>query len=265
MVERAGYVNPALSRRLPPPEAWIEPERWIDLSTGLPNKKRALIPVEYADGLIDIDAFISSISSTLFKEEYEWPYNPRDPQTRPDDHHFYFTKNEYDPLFHKGDDRPQVFRELPINLGRVPRQFHNVIHDFTEKPKMPDDTLMHDYIRTYHLAHAAFKNLYTSAKSTLYAMGQFPARRQTIAKNLITPKYGNDLIGEEILRRRFSKHFSNYERAVDHYLETEGKEIVYKEHETLKVTRPQVVVRKIGSVVSQKSIVITLGVAQKAA
>lgn len=265
MSEGAGTEAAALSRRLPPIEAWKDPEQWLDFSTGLSKKGVDLIPVDYKAGLVDIDTFVSTVASTLFRSDYEWQFNPKDIQTRPDDHHFYFTKNEYDPRFHNGDDRPQQFRELPVNLGRVPRQFHNALHDFTEKPLMPDDELMHDYIQTYHLAHTAFKNLYVSAKLTLDAMGLFPVRRETVARKLIVPKYDDDAIGEEILRRRFKKHFAHYERAVDHYLETEGKEIVYKEHETLKVTRPQVVVRKIGSVVNRRSVVICLDTLPRAA
>jgi len=265
MIERARITDAAPSRRLPPFEAWKDPEEWLDLHTGLPKRHTEKIPVPYKDGLVDIDTFVGTISSTLFSPDYEWPFNPHDIQTRPDDHHFYFTKNEYDPLYHDGNEIPQQFRELPINLGRVPRQFHNVIHDLTEKPRMPDAELMHDYIRQYHLAHAAFKNLYISAKQTLDAMGLFPARRETVARKLLIPKYDDDAIGEEVLRLQFRKHFSNYERAVEQYMETEGKEIVYKEHETLKVTRPQVVVRKVGAVVSRRSVLIRLAADNKTA
>jgi hypothetical protein len=258
MDERACIDDAAHSRRLPPLEAWKDPEQWINIDTGLAKPNINLIPVIYKNGLIDIDAFVTDVYTTLFKSTYEWLFNPRDVQTRPDDHHFYFTKNEYDPLFHHGDTIPQDFRELAVNLGRVPRQFHNVFHDFTEKPIMPDRQVMHDYTQSYRLAHAAFKNLYISAKLTLDAMGQFPVRRQTVANKRLIPKYEDDAIGEAVLRRGFRKHFANYERAVDQYFETEGKEIVYKEHEKLKVTRPQVVVRKIGGVVNRRSVVIQL-------
>jgi hypothetical protein len=258
MAERVISNDTALSRRLPPFEAWKDPEQWLDLNTGLVKPNIDLIPVEYEDGLVAIDSFVTNITSTLFRPEYEWQFQPKDVQTRPDDHHFYFTRNEYEPDVHDGDDVPQRFRELAVNLGRVPRQFHNTIHDLTEKPVMPDREVMHDFVQSYHLAHTAFKNLYISAKLTLDAMGLFPARRETVAKKLLIPKFDDDAIGEAILRQRFKKHFSNYERAVDQYLETEGKEIVYKEHETLKVTRPQVVVRKIGAVVNRRSVVLRL-------
>jgi hypothetical protein len=258
MAERVISNDITLSRRLPPLEAWKDPEQWLNLDKGLAKPGIDLIPVDYKDGLINIDTFVSTISTTLFKPGYEWHLNPHDAETRPDDHHVYFTRNEYDPKFHDGDERPRQFRELPVNLGRVPRQFHNTIHDFAEKPDMPDAGLLHDYLVSYHLAHAAFKNLYVSAKLTLDAMGRFPTRRGVVANRSITPKYDDDAIGEAILRQRFKKHFSNYEKAVDQYLETEGKEIVYKEHETLKVTRPQVVVRKIGTVVNRRSVIMRL-------
>lgn len=258
MIERAIGNDIARSRHFPPLEAWKEPEQWLNLDTGLAKRGIDLIPVEYKDGLVDIDAFVSTISTTLFKPGYEWQFNPRDAQTRTDDHHFYFTRHDYDPRSHDGDDRPQQFRELPVNLGRVPRQFHNALHTFAEKPVMPDEALMHDFIYSYNLAHTAFKNLYISARLTLDAMGQFPTRRQMVANKLLIPKYDDDAIGEAILRRRFKKHFSNYERVVEQYMETEGKEIVYKEYETVKVTRPQVVVRKIGAVVNRRSVVLRL-------
>jgi hypothetical protein len=258
MTKRANGNETEHSRRLPPINAWNDPEKWLDLNTGLVKKGIELIPVEYKDGFVDIDTFVTNISSTLFKPGYEWRYAPGDVQSRPDDHHFYFTKNEYDPLLHEGDDTPQLFRDLPVNLGRVPRQFHNAVHDLTEKPNMPEYAAMHDYLQAYQLAHSAFRNLYITAKLTLDAMGRFPVRRDTVAKRLLIPKHHDDEIGEDILRQRFKKHFSNYERAVDQYLGTEGKEIVYKQHETLKVTRPSVVVRKIGSVVSRRAVTISL-------
>jgi hypothetical protein len=246
------------SRRYPPPEAWVDPERWLDLGTGLAKGKAERLPVPYANGLIDIDVFISSVSSELFQPSYKWPYTPNYSETRPDNHHFYYTSRDYKPDHYGGDERPEIFRQLPVNIGRMPRQFHNAIHDFTDKPDVPNEELMHDYIHSYSLAHMAFKNLYISAKHTLDAMGLFPVRRQNIVGGLVTPKHHDDAIGEEILRQRFKKHFSSYQRAVESYLETEDKQIFYKEHETLKVTRPQIVVRKIGAVVSRRSVGLRL-------
>jgi len=265
MYERAHSDSAAPSRRLPPLEAWRDPEQWLDMDTGLPKPDVDKIPVIYKDGLIDIDGFVSSVSQTLFHPDYEWQFNPRDLQTRPDDHHFYFTRSDYEPDNNEGSEIPHQFRELPVNLGRVPRQFHNAVHKFTEKPVMPDEELMHDFTQSYYLAHTAFKNLYVSAKLTLDAMRLFPLRRESIARRLLVPKYEDDMIGEEILRTRFKKHFANYELAVEQFLDTEGKELVYKEHETLKVNRPQVVVRKIGAVVSRKSVVIRLDSLSQAA
>jgi len=247
------------SRRLPPAEAWNDPDQWFDIHTGLAHPRTEKMPMIYTDGFVDIDALVDNAQATLFRPDYEWKFNARDYQTKPDNHHFYFTAREYSPLFNNGNTIPSEFRELPVNMGRIPRQFHNVLHDFYEQPVMPPMEQMHDYITSYQLAHTAFKRLYLSAQQTLQAMALFPQRRELVASHGISPKFDDDRIGEEVLRRTFGKHFSSYNRALEHYYETEGKEIIYKDHESIKVTRPQVVVRKMGSIVNRRSVTLAIG------
>jgi len=247
------------SPSLPPLEAWKDPEAWLDLKTGLPKQGRTLleVPTDSRD-FIKIDELTALVKTTLFKDEFEWKHDPANRETRSDDHHFYFTAEEYGLVANNGNAIPRTFRELSPNIGRMPRQFHNAIHAFTEKPAMPSMDNMYDYIRSYQLAHAAFKRLYLTANETVTVMGSFAQRRRSVAQGLVKPKDELDSIGEEILKSTFRRHFSRYSDAVEQFKETEGKEIVYKEHEALKVTRPTLVARKMGAIVNRKAVIIRL-------
>lgn len=257
-VERFGHDD-QYSPSLPPFEAWKRPEKWLNLDTGLPKRNIDKIepPVDER-GFIDIDAFVPLVQSTFFVDDYEWPYDPQNYETRTDDHHFYFDAYMYGKTMNFGDDTAKKFRELPPNVGRMPRQFHNTIHALTERPYMPDRDEMYDYVRSYQLANLAFKRLYRAAHKTVNIMGSFTVRRQNVAEGLVTPSDDDDSIAEEILRMSFKRHFNEYSDAVERFKETEGKEIVYKDHEAIKVTRPIIVARKIGAIVNRKSVTINL-------
>jgi len=247
------------SPSLPPVHAWKEPERWLNLDTGRPKDGIELMPVPIDErGFVKIDQFIANMTSELFVDGYEWPRDPLNTETRTDNHHFYFEAHEYSRLMNNGDDIPKQFRELATNVGRMPRQFHNAVHAFAEKPAMPERDAMHDYIRSYKLAHAAFKRLYVTAHETVNTMGLFSLRRLSVAEGRIVPQDELDSVGEDFLKTTFHRHFTRYSDAVERFRDTEGKEIVYRDHETIKVSRPAVVARKFGAIVNRKAIQIKL-------
>lgn len=249
------------SPALPPLEAWKDPEAWLDMKTGLPKTTISLIPPVLDErGFVVIDAFVDRIESELFHDGIAWSRDLQNYETRTDDHHFYFTEEEYSRAANNGNEIPKRFRELPINIGRMQRQRHNVIHAFAEKPAMPKTEDMRDYIRTYNMAHMAFKRLYVTANETVSLMSSFTQRRTSIANKLVIPSDDDDRVGEEYLKSTFSRHYDRYTEAVEIFKETENKDIFYKGHEAIKITRPTVVARKFGSIVSRKVVVIDRGI-----
>jgi len=251
------------SPSLPPLEAWKDPEAWLDLKTGLPKKgieKLQLIPGETLDdrGFVKIDELVDYVMRTLFRDDYNWRFDPTNFDSRFDNHHFYYNAAEYEPGVNNGILVPRQFRETPTNIGRMRRPVHNTFHAFVQKPRMPDVEAMHEYNMSYQLAHAAFKRLYLAAHETVNVMGSFSSRRQSIASGAVTPKDEYDSFAEEFLRTNFNRNFTRYSGEVERFRDTQGKEIVYKEHEAIKVTRPIVVVRKMGAIVNRKAVVVRL-------
>jgi len=145
------------SRRLPPLEAWKRPDKWVDLSTGLPRRDVSRLVLDTDErGLVNPHQVMEHVTDVFFWRDYDWPFDPDDQQTRPDDHHFYYDRKLYTAPISFGDEIPKQFRELPVSIGRMPRQLHNAIHDFTLPPLQPERQVMKDYVDSYELARTAF-------------------------------------------------------------------------------------------------------------
>ncbi|MDB5180746.1 MAG: hypothetical protein JWO54_506, partial [Candidatus Saccharibacteria bacterium] len=245
----------ARSRRLPPPEAWKKPDKWIDLSTGLPKLDVPKLVFETDDrGFINTDDVVEQVEDMFFWKDYDWPFNLNDPETAPDDHHFYFTEAEYSPRQNNGSYIPSAFRELPTVIGRMPRQFHNVFHDFTVKPCMPYMEAMEEYHSSYKLAHRAFKNLITSAKNTSQASHRFTLRQRALHEGRIVPSDPDDVVVKEMMRDFFSKHFDAYSRSIDEVMTLPERMLILPNLEGIPQQKPHLVVKKIGKYMVQSSI-----------
>lgn len=244
---------------LPPFEAWKEPEKYLAYKDGRLKKSIPKIEIPADDrGFVKIDEFIKTVTTELFHPDFEWKYTKGDLTTQPDEHHFYYFDEMYKPRNNDGSKIPSQFRALPIHIGWMPRQFHNVLHAVTERPEMPQMDDMEEFLQSYLIAHSAFKRLFITAKNTVEAAQMFPILRSRYQTGTVKPKDEDDSIGEAYMRDFFARHYKSYSDAIDEYYETERKEIVYQEHEGLKVTRPQLVVRKLGQVVNRKHVVIRL-------
>lgn len=243
------------TRRLPPAEAWNEPEKWIDTETGLalPGVKKIILPTDDRR-FVKTDAAVEYVLDTLFKTGYEWNFDYDDPETRPDEHHFYYERADYSSRANNGSLVPYKFRRLPTLIGRMPRQLHNAFHDLTVRPEIPEIEAMQNYIDAYALAYNAFKNLFDTAKITVEAMKMFPQRRQDVALGRVIPKTEDDYIGEEYMRSFFKEHFSAYSDAVDAFIATENKDIIYPDYSSIEKAKPHQVVSKLGRVVSRTCI-----------
>jgi hypothetical protein len=243
------------SRRLPPLEAWKQPDKWVDVQTGLPKPFISKLVLETDDrGFIDPDRVVEHIEDVFFWKDYDWPFESDDLETAPDDHHFYHTSYEYSPRMNNGSKVPKQFRELPTVIGRMPRQFHNVIHDFTRKPDIPDVDAKQEYVKSYLLAHAAFKNLIMTAKNTTKASQMFSQRQQAIMSGAVVPADLGDIVAKEMMKDFFSKHFNAYSRSIDRFLITPESSLVVPDIQLNKTEKPHLLLRKMGKYALRSSI-----------
>ena len=232
------------SPHLPPVEAWKEPERWINTSTGrpLPDSERIILPVDDR-GIIKTDEAVSFVKELLFHEDYDWSRGAG--RVTGDIHHFYHPGARYSPAQHDGDETAMVFRETPTLMGRMPRQFHDALHDFTLPLRMPDREVMYEYRQSYLLAHQAFLSLIQHAKGTTDASRQFQVRRRSLELGHVIPKEPTDQIAQEILRDSFSKHFSRYTETVDMVREFQKEGMLYVDVPEHAYSRPHLVATKL--------------------
>lgn len=261
MSERHATNRGGVSRRLPPPEAWKKYDQWVRPETGTVRRKKSWHKLELPTddrGFVMPAQAVAYINETLFWDDYDWPYDANDPQTRPDQHHFAYERTDYEPKEHAGSLVPRTFRELPTMIGRMPRQFHNTIHDLTQKPPMPELDAMREYVSNYQLARVAFQRLIDQANQTLKATATIEARRRDIRQNperLDGRVY--DEIGEAFIRSNFDKYFQSYHAAVKHFLGENYHAVrFYQQLGSVSEVRPgdfrypAKVIKKIGSLAS---------------
>jgi hypothetical protein len=94
-----------ISRRLPPPDAWKRPDKWLDLSTGLVRRDAPRLVLPSDDrGMLRPDEVVEVINEMYFWGDYDWPYEPSDAETKPDAHHFYHYKRWYSADENGGSD-----------------------------------------------------------------------------------------------------------------------------------------------------------------
>ena len=254
MSER-GTPRTTRSRRLPPLEAWKEPDKWIDLSTGLAKPYSSKLIFDTDDrGFLNPDQVVEQVEERFFWKDYDWPYTVGDQETEPDDHHFYYYESDYSPEHHNGSRVPNRFRELPTVIGTMPRQFHNTIHDFTNPPEMPDMEAMAEYYKSYALARQAFLNLIESAKNTSQASQMFAQRQRTLASGKVEPRVHDDIVAQEFMREFFSKHFTAYSRSVEQVMMLSQSLLIVPHVEEIPHYKPHMVVRKLGKYVARNTI-----------
>lgn len=243
------------SRRLPPPEAWKKPDRYVDLSTGLalPYRSQLVLPVDDR-GFVKIDAAIEEVKDHFFWNDYDWPYTPGDPETAPDEHHFYYDEADYSPATNGGSYVPLKFRTQPTHIGSMPRQFHNMLHDFTARPEKPEIEEMAQNVDAYKLALQALRKLYESAKETVAIERRFASRRQSLQNGTIKPHSSDDQIGQDFLRSAFAVHFRSYSDAVDIFRRTDAKELVHGSVASIEVARRKHVATHLGKFISRQHI-----------
>jgi len=234
--------NSEYSRRLPPPEAWKHPDRWLDPETHKARhdaSKLYLYPDDRA--FLMPDSAIRQVKEAFFWDDYDWPFDPNDPETRPDDHHMHYERKLYHPDLYEGDTAAHDCRETPAMIARLPRQFHNAIHDLTMMPSVPERDAMREFADSYSLAQQIFSRLYSAARLAL----------------LVSEKFNLDQnVDEDILRTTFARHFVRYSAAVDEFneLPTSAKTNLDMRLAEARLSTPTFVVRKLGAIANRGSI-----------
>lgn len=256
-------TSPEYSRRLPPPEAWKNPSKWLDLSTGLPRAdvSRLVLPTDHY-GFIKPDEALEYTLDYFFWNDYEWSYDSRDPETAPDKHHFQHRASAYAPEHFGGDTVPSKVREIAPHIGLIPRQIHCVLHDYTAEPELPSLEDMHARYDAFLLASRAFKRLINSAKSVSNASSMFNRRAESIRTGAIMPHDPNDVVAQEMMVDFFKRHFTEYGSAVENFIKLEGHTDLPKVEDKTLFEKPHLVVRRLGKYASRSHINLPI---QKAA
>jgi hypothetical protein len=243
-----------LSRRLPPLEAWRQPDKWLDLSTGRlrRDKRNQPHPVD-SRGLVNIQDVIDELKD-LFWSDFALDYDPSHPELKSDNHHIYFTKSDYRPINNDDSLIPYFFREEPSNLAHIHRQVHNAWHDLFDKPAKPPQRLMKEEIEQRGVARDALINLVRAAKHTTEFYSAFPMRRDDIARHPERISYReNDTIAEEYLRNKFKARYSYYRSALEEFRDTPQRSVVYPDLMEIG-DKPKVVAAKLGALATRHSI-----------
>jgi hypothetical protein len=203
--------------------------------------------------LVDVPALITKAKS-LIHPEYEWP-------AELSRHHFYYYANLYPYL--REPWNPERFRELPIHIGLMPRQFENFIHVFSIHPPVPDREVMQYRLDAWDVA----RNLFTSARQTIQWEKRARRRREfmnrrlqaLLLKNpsLVEEGFdGSDKISEEIIHEAFERNFRGFE------LHMQRNSLIPEEHRLIPYSEsPRVVASSLGELIVPRAIRLTNAVA----
>lgn len=248
-------IDRPLSRRLPPIDAWREPDKWLNLSTGLVKKemRNSLLYPADSRGLAQPDAALAEFHSLLW-DDYTPTIDQSDPELKCDNHHLYYPRADYKPENNNDSLIPYFFREQSSNLIEIHRPDHNGWHDVFKPLSIPSQQVMTEVLEDNYNSRQIIKLAIHVAQHTVQFQSQFEARRNDILQN--PDRIGDrayDEIGEEFLRRKFD---ARHARLKDLMLQLEDMpylKLFYPDTSVLR-KRPAVVAAKLGKVVTRRSV-----------
>ena len=244
-----------MSRRLPPVDAWREPAKWLDLSTGLAKKEvRNRVPYP-ADGrgFAQPDVALAEFQALLW-DDYAPVIDQNDPELKTDNHHIYYPRASYRPQNNNDSLIPYFFREQSSNLIEIHRPTHNGLHDLFQYPSMPSQNLMAEELEENSSSRQTMLLAIYVARHTVEFQQLFTARRNDIALN--PERIGNqeyDEIGEEFLRRKFDARHTHLKDLLGQLEEMPYFNLFFPDTSILH-KRPAVVAAKLGEVVARRSV-----------
>ena len=254
-MRRGDRAEQPLSRRLPPIEAWRQPDKWLDLSTGLAKKEirnRLPYPAD-ARGLAQPDVALAQFKSLLW-DDYVPLIDQSDPELKTDNHHIYYPRASYRPQNNSDSLIPYFFREQSSNLIEIHRPIHNGQHDLFRYPDMPSQRVMAEELEESRNSRQTMLLAMHVARHTIEFQQLFTARRNDIALN--PGRIGNqeyDEIGEEFLRRKFDAHHSHLKDLLGQLEDMPYFNLFFPDASVLR-KRPAVVAAKLGEVVARRSV-----------
>lgn len=241
---------------LPPREAWKQPDSWVYIPVGSDRThiKRSItklrMPIDDR-GFVKIEEAIAKVKD-LFWEDYDWPITAE--HLKPDIHHFYTDGEYYKPKYWDGDTTAFIFRELPVNKGKMFRSYHNVWHSVMNTVTIPPRENMAAQIEGWRVA----VELFSAAVETVEGRGWFHARREDIRKNPSRLSRGRtyDEIGEEYLLSNFQSNFGRYAVALDQFntAREQGLELPQVVSIDKQKPRPDHVIAKFGKIMRQQCV-----------
>ena len=248
-------IDRPLSRRLPPIDAWRQPDKWLDPHTGLllkPMRQRLVHPVD-ENGLILPEIAIAELKSHLW-DDFVPEVDKNDPELRLDSHHLYHSLSDYLPGTNDGSLIPWAFRRLRSNLLVNQRQIHNMWHDMYSKPMKPREEVMEELVKADILATRALNKAARVAHDTAALMPHFNRRRNDIARH--PERIGNreyDDIGEEYLRNKFSARYNHLQETLTQLEELPHVTRVYPDMEITR-KRPALIAGKLGPLATRRAL-----------
>ncbi len=161
-------------------------ELWTPQKTESFGDRRRNTPVDDR-GIVEIDRLLLTVKSRMEAGELFLPGEGTNV------HHFYYPEVRY------ASDLEKEFRELPPNKGRLPRGFHQKLHETTSPPLIPDSEVMKSFCESWAIA-----------ESLLRAARQIK-RQERITDRILGyafKRLDKGTIAEDIVEDVFDRHFA---------------------------------------------------------
>lgn len=209
---------------LPPWDAWKDPYKWL----GTDTPPRIHTPVN--DNNIPLRDVTVEIIAEQFRDDYDWPVIPDEPETKSDIHHIAFHSWQYEPQFHAGHTFPKRYRNQWSLLAVLPGLAHNAAH---QKILLPQQEMpSHDQMLKSLDSNYIHEDLDNWSEQTYKSQRQFTTRRalveskpsilgfdtneegQLIDKNGEVVEEIDDKNGHRCLVDRHMLHYNKFSEAV---------------------------------------------------
>lgn len=119
-------------------------ELWTPQKTDSFGERRRNTPVDDR-GIVEVDRLLLTVKGRISPKELFLPGEGTDV------HHFYYPETRYKTSLEF------EFRELPPNKGRLPRGFHEKLHESTSPPLMPDAEVMKSFCESWDIAESLLR------------------------------------------------------------------------------------------------------------
>lgn len=140
-------------------------------------------------GIVEIDRLLLTVKDKIEPDELFVPGEGTDV------HHFYYPEARYE------TELEQAFRELPPNKGRLPRGFHEILHEVTSPSLVPDEAVMRGFCESWAIAESLLRaarqiKRHEKRSNKVVDFALHRLHEGTIAEDVV----------EDVLNRHFAKN-----------------------------------------------------------